>query len=75
MESKVFSYNGTPITFQIGNTTMVNATEMAKPFGESKRAKNWLALQSTKEFIAVLSKGRNLPFAEMVVVTKGSPEK
>lgn len=74
MENKVFSYNGTPITFQIGETTMVNATEMAKPFGDSKRAKNWLALNSTKEFIDVLSKGRNLPFAEMVIVTKGSPE-
>ncbi|MCM1225714.1 MAG: phage antirepressor KilAC domain-containing protein [Lachnospiraceae bacterium] len=72
MESKVFSYNGAPITFKAGNTTMVNATEMAKPFGESKRAKNWLALQSTREFIAVLSEGRNLPSAELVKVTYGN---
>lgn len=50
---------------------MVNATEMAKPFGESKRAKNWLALQSTQEFLTVLSKGRNLPLADLVQVTKG----
>lgn len=72
MESKVFNYNGTPITFKAGDTTMVNATEMAKPFGESKRAKNWLALQSTKEFIAVLSEGRNLPSAELVQVVYGN---
>lgn len=72
MGNKVFNYNGASITFQTGEATMVNATEMAKPFGESKRAKNWLALQSTQEFLTVLSKGRNLPLADLVQVTKGS---
>lgn len=71
MGNKVFNYNGASITFQTGEATMVNATEMAKPFGESKRAKNWLALQSTQEFLTVLSKGRNLPLADLVQVTKG----
>lgn len=71
MSNKVFSYENNPITFQLGEATMVNATEMAKPFGDSKRAKNWLILNSTKEFLDVLAKGRNLPLEKLVQVTKG----
>ena len=71
MSNQIFQYNGNPITFQIGEATMVNATEMAKPFGDGKRAKNWLILNSTNEFLSVLSKGRNLPLADLVQVTKG----
>lgn len=67
----VFAYQGKQITFKKGNSVMVNATEMAKPFGDSKRAKNWLLLNSTKEYIDILSKGRNLPLADLVQVTKG----
>lgn len=67
----VFTYQGKQISFKGGNCIMVNATEMAKPFGDSKRAKNWLALNSTKEFLDVLSKGRNLPLTDLVQVTKG----
>nr|DAF49544.1 MAG TPA: KilA protein [Siphoviridae sp. ct4085] len=71
MSNQIFQYNGNPIAFQIGDTTMVNATQMAKPFGDSKRAKNWLILNSTNEFLSVLSKGRNLPLTDLVQVTKG----
>lgn len=71
MNNQIFQYNGNPITFQIGEATVVNATQMAKPFGDSKRAKNWLTLNSTKEFLDVLSKGRNLPLTDLVQVTKG----
>lgn len=53
MKNEVFSYNGNPVTFQIGTATMVNATEMAKPFG--KRPIDWLRLPSTQEFLATLS--------------------
>lgn len=56
MSNKVFSYNNNPITFQIGEATMVNATEMAKPFG--KRPSKWLELPSTKEFLAKLAEVR-----------------
>lgn len=52
MSKQVFSYNGSPVTFQLGEATMVNATQMAKPFG--KRTAEWLRLPSTKEFIATL---------------------
>jgi prophage antirepressor-like protein/phage antirepressor YoqD-like protein len=70
--SKIFNYNGAEITFRSDNGPMfVNATQMAKPFGSSKRAKNWLALNSTKEFLSALSKGRKMPLADLVIVKKG----
>lgn len=49
MNSQIFQYNGNPITFQIGDTTMVNATQMAKSF--NKRPGKWLELPTTKEFL------------------------
>lgn len=52
MSNQIFQYNGNPITFQIGDATMVNATQMAKPFG--KRTSEWLRLPSTKAFLTVL---------------------
>lgn len=52
MSNQIFQYNGNPITFQIGEATMVNATQMAKPFG--KRTSEWLRLPSTKDFLTVL---------------------
>lgn len=70
--SKVFSYNGTPITFQIGATTMVNATQMAKSFG--KLAKDWLSNKATKEFINTLSAVRTIPLTRLVVIKQGGNE-
>lgn len=51
---------------------MVNATQMAKPLGDSKRAKNWLGLKSTQEFLSVLNEGKNLPSSDLVKVTHGN---
>lgn len=48
---------------------MVNATEMAKPFG--KLAKDWLANKSTNEFIHTLSAVRGIVLTELVVVKQG----
>ena len=70
--NQIFQYNGSPVTFQKGDSVMVNATEMAKPFGKS--AKHWLSNQSTVDYLSELSKVRNLTFADLVIVTKGSPE-
>lgn len=42
---QVFRDNGSNITFSTENGVMVNATEMAKPFG--KQAYDWLKTQST----------------------------
>lgn len=47
--NQIFQYNGSPISFQKGDGVMVNATEMAKPFG--KRPAKWLELFSTTQFI------------------------
>lgn len=69
MKNKVFDYNGSPVTFQIGDATMVNATEMAKPFG--KQPVFWLNNQYTKGFLEEMSKLRNLSLADLVIVTKG----
>lgn len=64
METQVFKYEGLPVTFRTGDTTMVNATEMAKPFG--KKPAKWLELPSTKEFIAQLCDVRNSDFTPIV---------
>lgn len=53
---RTFQYNGSDITFNSGQSVMVNATQMAKPFG--KRPAKWLELPSTKEFLAKLSEVR-----------------
>ncbi len=71
-ENQIFQYNGSPITFQKGDSVMVNATQMAKPF--SKSAKHWLSNQSTEDYLSELSKVRNLTFADLVIVSKGSPD-
>lgn len=64
MGNQIFQYNGNPITFQIGEATMVNATQMAKPF--SKRPGKWLELPSTKEFILAL---QTIRFSDSLIKT------
>lgn len=55
MQNQIFIYNGNNITFQIGNgDVMVNATEMAKPFG--KRPNDYLGLPSTKHLIDAITR-------------------
>jgi len=56
MKNEIFTYHDNPITFQNGDSVMINATEMAKPFG--KRPVNWLALPSTGSFLRSLEKVR-----------------
>ena len=70
MGSQIFNYNGNNITFQIGNgDIMVNATEMAKPFG--KLSKDYLKNQSTKDFLEALSARRNVLPTDLVKVING----
>lgn len=68
-ENQIFQYNGSPITFQKGDSVMVNATEMAKPFG--KLAKDWLSNKSTKEFLSTLSAVRIIPLTGLVEIKQG----
>lgn len=68
----IFNYNKTPITFQQGDSVMVNATEMAKSF--NKRPSDWFKNQATKDFVRELSNVRNLPFEKLYSVKEGAPE-
>lgn len=67
--NKIFTYNNNAITFKKGDNVMVNATEMAKPFGKS--ANHWLRNQSTQEFVKELSRLRNRNVDELVKVING----
>jgi len=71
---KVYLFQTNPVAFQFDNEIMINATDMAKPFG--KRAIDWLKLPSTKEFLATLSEVRKSHFGhngsvELVKTQKG----
>lgn len=67
--NQIYSYNGSPVTFKKGDNVMVNATEMAKPFG--KFPKDWLRTSQAKEFISTLSAVRHICPSELVKVVKG----
>lgn len=68
-ENQIFQYNGSPITFQKGDSVMVNATEMAKPFG--KLVGDWLRLKTTTEFADALSADMQIPISALIQVVKG----
>lgn len=73
--ANIETYEGFPITFENKDgKMMVNATQMAKPFGHGKEPKYWLATQAAKDFIDALSKARNLAFTDLQQVTVGAPE-
>lgn len=48
---------------------MVNATEMAKPFG--KLVGDWLRLKATTEFTEALSADMHIPISALIQVVKG----
>ncbi len=55
---QIFDYKGAGVTFKtVDGIVMINATEMAKPFG--KQPADFLKLKSTKEFIQVLENQRS----------------
>lgn len=64
-----YEYQGNPISFSKENGVMVNATNMAKPFG--KRPVDWLQNKTTQEFLSVFSKVRKSTLADLVQVTQG----
>lgn len=66
---KVFSYNGSDISFNKGDEVMVNATEMAKPFGKSP--KDFLKTEQTKRFIEALSEVKKILSSDLVRVVYG----
>ena len=67
--NQIFQYNGSTITFCKGDNVMINATEMAKPFG--KNAGHWMRNQSTQEFINELAALRNCKGSDLVQIENG----
>lgn len=68
-ENQIFQYNGSPITFNNGDSVMVNATEMAKPF--KKRSNDFLSSKSTQDLINSLSAKTGIPATSLVTVNQG----
>lgn len=66
---KSYNYNGYNITFNKGNNLMVNATEMARPFG--KRPNDFLSSKSTQELISSLSAKTGISATALVIVNQG----
>lgn len=64
-----YSYNGQAISFAQGENVMINATQMAKPFG--KRCNDFLSLKSTTELINSLSIKTGIPATALVAVNQG----
>lgn len=71
-----FNYSGNDIEFSLrgdGKGSMINATEMAKPFG--KTTKDWLRTGPAKEFIEAVSSVRHICLTELVVKVQGGDSK
>lgn len=67
-------YEGNDVTFELAeNSVKINATEMAKPFGELKNPGQWLRTEASKEFIATLSDVHKCTSADLREVRKGGP--
>lgn len=64
-----FNYEGFEVTFSNSDSIMINATEMAKPFG--KTPKDWLRTNQSQDFINSLSSVRQICPSLLVQVYKG----
>lgn len=59
----------------LNGNARINLTQMAKPFGESKKPSKWLRAEEAKEYLDVLSVGLKCPAADLVEVRQGgTPE-
>lgn len=66
----VMQFHGKKIAFQeVEGKMMVNATQMAKPFG--KQPIEWLRFQQAKDLIATISKVRNHSLGDLQVIKRG----
>lgn len=63
-------YEGNDVSFLKGKNMMVNATEMAKPFG--KMPKDWLKTQSAKDFLKAMTERKKILSTDLVQVTYGN---
>lgn len=67
---EVMEFHGNQIAFEeINGKMMVNATQMAKPYG--KRPIDWLNTQQAKELFKTVSEVRKITSTDLQVVKKG----
>ncbi|MDP2723186.1 MAG: KilA-N domain-containing protein [Bacteroidales bacterium] len=55
----------------IGDNVMCNLTQMAKPYGKSKRPESWLKTDEVCQYIDILSDAKNIASDKLVIVKKG----
>ncbi len=66
----VMKFHGVNIYFEeIEGKIMINATQMAKPFG--RNTKDWLKTQQSKDLIKTVSDRRKILSADLQIVKKG----
>ena len=69
MNIQIFEYNGNSISFGKEGNVMINATEMAKPFGKSP--KDFLKTEQTKVYIGTLGEVKKILSSDLVRVIYG----
>lgn len=68
----IFKYENTNVTFLTeGKNVMVNATEMAKPFGENKKPALWLRTQQAKNYLQFLTQVQKCTTGDLLIVMNG----
>lgn len=70
--NQIFLYGGSPVSFKKGDSVMVNATEMAKPFG--KRPNDYLSLPSTNELLNAITRKSGISVNQLITTKPGSPQ-
>lgn len=65
----IFDYKGSPVSFSKGKSVMINATQMAKPFGKSP--KDFLKTGQTRQYIIALSEVKKILSPDLVKVVHG----
>lgn len=73
IEPAIKMYEGNGVSFLTGESVMVNATQMAKPF--NKVPKDWLRTSPSKEFIDSLSAVRHICPTDLVKIQQGGDPK
>lgn len=69
---QIENYNGVAITFatkEHSNDLMINATEMAKPFGKS--CSDWLRTEQSKRMIEAIATSKKCEVADLVRIING----
>lgn len=71
-ENVVFKYGNANVTFRTeGENVKINATEMAKSFGNSKRPNDWLKSKQSKDYIRALIATKICDPADLLIVING----